>query len=139
MTPNRAVAAVLIGLALGACSYFERGPRVVSARRGKELRDGSGTNRPQNPSDVILLVEIAGLSEKEINAVPMEKIYVMAGEEKRGLSIRAVSYRKGGEVNRIKLGFAVPERASQMQLFIGDHPPKTVRASGKVQDELKTF
>ncbi len=133
MMPGRAVAAVLIGLTLGGCSYLERPPRIVSAKRGREVRSGTSELRPTNAaSDVVLVVEIAGLTREEFEKVKGDTIHVMAGDEKRGPHITQVATRGDSRKAEIKIAFVVPEKSSRMQLLIGDYPPKKFNVSGMV-------
>lgn len=111
--------------------------KVLSAKRThRYVLSGQMEFTATNPKeDVVLVLEIAGISVEEFQKLEAEKIYLMVSERRRDFNIRSCGIINGKP--QILLATIVPQQVLEFRLFIGDYPPTTVKAGEKIHDELK--
>ena len=83
--------------------------------------------------EVVLVLEIAGLTPEEFQKISDEKIYLIIGKERRIFQIMRSGVWGGGP--KIVLAGIVPKAAREYQLFMGDALPVTIKAPGKIVPE----
>ena len=108
--------------------------KVLSAKRAQSYTAGQELT-PTNPKeDVVLVLEIGGISTEEFQKIDRKKLYLMAGERRCIFQVAS-----SGTINgkpQIKLATIVPRQGLEFKLFAGDYPPRTFKAEEKVYDQL---
>jgi hypothetical protein len=136
--------AVILGLAV-ACFHLHVFAQqvnagqvsVASAKRGNVFTSFSGQQlRPTNPTeDVVLLLEVAGLTPDQFQKIDRDKVYVLAGERKWVPGVASSGVIDGRP--EIKLGIIVPKNVLDLQLVVGDFRPVKFKAPAQIVEELK--
>ena len=130
---------ILIAFGLTCCSQTgtDSPIKVLSAKRGKSYTSspmGQELTATHPQEDVVLVLEIGGISVEEFRKIDTEKLYLMAGERRCNFNVTS-----SGEINgkpRIKLATIVPRQTLEFKLVVGGYPPKTFKAKDKIYDEL---
>lgn len=131
--------ALLVGLnSYSYCQTKSDSPvKITSAQRTHKYSPPGSSQEltAVRAEDVVLVIEIAGISVKDFQNIKEEKLYLMAGDQRRVFNIRS-----SGIINdrpKIVLATTVPQRMQEFKLFVGDYPPTTVKPEGKIHDELE--
>jgi hypothetical protein len=130
---------VLISVGLNSfCQTAANSPiKVLSAKRAE--RYGSSSYGQEltatNPKeDVVLVMEIGGISLEEFEKIDAKKLYLMAGERRCIFHVTTFGTYNGKP--QIKLASIVPRKGSEFKLFAGEYPPTSFKAEDKIYDEL---
>jgi hypothetical protein len=111
--------------------------RILSAKRAKKYVSMGNELKPKDPKkDVVLVVEIAGISGDDFKKIERDSVYVMAGERRCPVMVSGTGVFAGkGDVQLVLI---VPQETTELRLVVGDYPPKAFKAEEKVLDELKS-
>ena len=132
-TTHLAIALAAVVLAAHATA---QPPEVRAARRAERFDDRITVLTPRNKdTDVVLLVELAGITQKEFEAIPAAEIYLRAGEARFDLSFRVAGDWEGGAKDRW-LVFLVPRAQRAFSLHCGSGAPTTIEATAQIVSTL---
>ncbi len=110
---------------------------VASAKRGKVFTSfgGQQLSPTKAADDVVLLLEVAGLTPEQFQKIDRDKVYVLAGERKCVPGIASSGVING--LPQIKLAIIVPRNLLDLQLVVGDLQPVKFKAQAEIVEELK--
>lgn len=112
--------------------------KVLSAKRTETFVMPSGGRYAHPKEDVVLVLEIAGISLEEFGKeAQAKKVYLIAGE-RRFDYIYASSVMLNGKPQR-KIAVIVPRKGLEFKLFVGDYPPMSFKAEDKIYNQLSYF
>jgi hypothetical protein len=131
---------LLISVGLNSfCQTAANSPiKVLSAKRAERYTSSGPygqeliASRPKE--DVVLVLEIGGISIEEFQKIDAKKLYLMAGERRCIFNVAS-----SGTINgkpQIKLAAIVPRQGLEFKLFAGEYPSKSFKAEDKIYDQL---
>ncbi len=146
MNRRRSSCALILGAILisaGLNSYCQKAPdtpiKVLSAKRSERYTSGGPYGQELTPSnakeDLVLVLEVGGISVEEFQKIDSKKLYLMAGERRCNFHIAS-----SGTINgkpQIKLATIVPRKGLAFRLFAGDFPPRDFKAEDRIYDHLE--
>lgn len=110
--------------------------RVRSAKRANKFDDHITALTTRDPKkDVILVVELAGISVEDFNATPHSEVYLTAGEERFEPSLRTAGDWADGEEER-RVMVIVPRSTLRFSLHFGKRAPLSVTADTAIVETL---
>jgi hypothetical protein len=123
----------LIGLPVGfAQPAKESSLKVLSVKRGKEYRTMAPSDAEK---DVMLVIELGGITVGEFRKIAQADLYLMAGERRFAPSIRSANIIDGKA--QILLAMVVPHDVLAFKLFAGARPTVDFAAPEKIQDSIE--
>ncbi len=141
IVPLLAVCLVAIAT-LPACGRG-KGLKVTSALRAERYKAvGQAELTASNPQDhLLLVVDLDGLTMQEFDALPREKVYLAAGDQRFKLQnvqssmiVDSAGKVAGGSVLLVA---SVPRSALHFTLYLGDRPPLAFDADPAILPEIR--
>ncbi len=115
----------------------QAGPRVEAARRTMEYHTvDMRTMRPADEaSDVLLLIELAGMTAEEFQQLKPTDIHLMADGRRYDTVMTGAGLVNGK--TEIHILFSVPKMLIRMELLVGTHPPITFSAAKTIEPAIR--
>ena len=125
----------LIGLAVGFAQPPKESPlKVLSAKRAQEYRSAGGQSLTASDTkkDLVLVVELGGITVDEFQKLDKDDLYVMAGERRCVPNVSSSGIIDGKA--QILVGVVVPRDVLKFKLFAGAKRTVDFAAPAKIQD-----
>lgn len=146
--PRRNFIAALLVACLAALAIMPacgrgQGLKVTSARRTERYEEvGEWKFTAHDPRDhLVLVVDVDGLTKEKFDALPREKTYLAAGDQRfkvqnvqSSMIVDSAGKVAGGSVLLVAI---VPRSALHFTLYLGDHPPLAIDAEPAILPEIR--
>jgi hypothetical protein len=128
---------ILIIISFQQCSSGDDSPiEIEKAKRTDKLITSSQVLFPANPQDeVILDLQIEGISLHEFEKINTDSIYIKAGNKVYPISMTISGIIEKEET--MKIFVVVPRDVQKLTLYVGSFLPKTFEVDSEIYAELK--